>query len=55
MTTLKTLLAAAALAAAPGLALAQGCSWSKQQMTQSCAPGSTWDATAGVCAPDATG
>ena len=56
MTTIRTILAAAALAAAPGLALAEGCSWGKQhQITQSCAPGSTWDATAGICAPDATG
>ncbi|PWJ21066.1 adenylosuccinate lyase [Jannaschia seohaensis] len=55
MTKLKMILAAAALVAAPGLASAQ-CSWGKsEQVTMSCAPGTTWDATAGVCVPEATG
>lgn len=54
MTTLKTLLAAAALAALPGLAAAQ-CSWGKtEQITQSCAPGTSWDAAAGACVAEAT-
>lgn len=55
MTKLKTVLAAAALMAAPGLAFAEGCSWMKTQQAQSCAPGSSWDATAQTCTPDATG
>jgi hypothetical protein len=55
MTKMKTILAAAALVAAPGLAAAE-CSWGKaEQVTMSCAPGTTWDATAGVCVPEATG
>ncbi|TFL17885.1 adenylosuccinate lyase [Jannaschia formosa] len=55
MTKMKTILAAAALVAAPGLASAQ-CNWGKmeQQVTMSCAPGTTWDATAGTCVPEAT-
>ena len=55
MTSFKTILAAAALLAAPGLAAAQGCDYVKQQQAMTCAPGSSWDATAGVCTPDATG
>ena len=55
MTTLKNILAAAALLTVPGAAFAEGCSYGKMQQAQSCAPGSTWDHTAGVCSPDATG
>ncbi|WP_371154452.1 hypothetical protein [Jannaschia sp. 2305UL9-9] len=56
MTTFKTLFAAAALVAAPGLATAYECNWGKaEQVTMSCAPGTTWDATAGTCTPEATG
>ncbi|MEL6588287.1 MAG: adenylosuccinate lyase [Pseudomonadota bacterium] len=56
MKTAKTLLAAATLMALPSIAAAYECNWGKgQQVTQSCAPGSTWDATAGTCTPDATG
>ncbi|GIT90416.1 hypothetical protein JANAI62_01020 [Jannaschia pagri] len=56
MTKIKTILAAAALMLAPGIAAAYECNWGKgEQVTMSCAPGSSWDATAGVCTPDATG
>jgi hypothetical protein len=55
MTKTKTILAAAALVLAPGLAAAQGCSWMKEQTaTMSCAPGTTFDATSGTCVPEAT-
>ncbi|AHM05555.1 hypothetical protein roselon_03297 [Roseibacterium elongatum DSM 19469] len=51
MTKIKTLLAAAALMAAPGLAMAE-CSWgSSHDMTMSCAQGSTWDADSQACVP----
>ncbi|MGB3409318.1 MAG: hypothetical protein WBA67_17690 [Jannaschia sp.] len=55
MTKLKALLATAALVATPGLAVAQGCDYVKQQQAMTCAPGNSFDATAGVCTPDATG
>ncbi|WP_211097096.1 hypothetical protein [Aliishimia ponticola] len=50
MTTLKTLVLAAALMSLPGLSLAMGCSHSKQQ-AQSCADGATWDSATGTCIP----
>jgi hypothetical protein len=53
MTKTKTILAAAALMLAPGLAAAQ-CSWKDQTATMSCAPGTTFDATSGTCVPEAT-
>ena len=55
MTKLKMLLATAALVAAPGLAVAQGCDYIKNQQAMSCAPGTVWDATFGTCTPEATG
>jgi len=56
MTKMKTILAAAALVAAPGLASAYECNWGKaEQVTMSCAPGTTLDATSGTCVPEATG
>jgi hypothetical protein len=55
MTKMKTILAATALMLAPGLAAAEGCSWMKEQTaTMTCAPGTTFDATAGTCVPEAT-
>ncbi|MGB3556636.1 MAG: hypothetical protein WBA25_18570 [Jannaschia sp.] len=55
MTKLKTILAATALVAAPGLAMAE-CNWSKtEQVTMSCAPGTSWDATAGACVTEVVG
>ncbi|MCK0166063.1 adenylosuccinate lyase [Jannaschia sp. S6380] len=56
MKTLKTLLATAALLTAPGLAHAEGCNWTKhEQVTMSCAPGTTLDADTGTCVADVTG
>ena len=52
---MKTILAAAALAAMPGLAAAMGCNWSHSQVTQSCAPGTTWDADQAQCVATPTG
>ncbi len=55
MTAIKTLFVAGALVAAPGLALAQGCNWTKQQQTtMSCAPGTALDAETGQCVAEAT-
>ncbi|CTQ32405.1 hypothetical protein [Jannaschia rubra] len=55
MTQFKTLLAAAALAGAPGMALAEGCNWTKpDQVTMSCAPGTVLDAASGTCVAEAT-
>ncbi|WP_298433892.1 hypothetical protein [uncultured Jannaschia sp.] len=52
MKTVKLVLAAAILTGAPGLALAQGCSYGKQQSAQmSCAPGTTLNAETGTCVP----
>ncbi|MGP1356347.1 hypothetical protein [Roseicyclus sp.] len=49
--SIKTLLAALVLTAAPGLAMAE-CSWgANHQTTMSCAEGSTWDATTQACVP----
>ena len=47
---LKTLLAALALTITPALAMAE-CSWSKEQVTMSCAEGSQWDAASQTCVP----
>ena len=55
MNSLRTILAAAALMVAPGLAMAE-CSWSKgEQVTMSCAPGTSLDAASGTCVADVTG
>lgn len=50
MTTWKTLLAAAVLAAAPTMGFAYECNWGKaEQTTMSCAPGTAWDADTRTC------
>lgn len=46
---LKTLLAAAALALAPGLAYAMGGCSSVHQTASSCADGQVWDASSQSC------
>jgi len=49
--SIKTLLAALVLTAAPGFAMAQ-CSWGKaEQVTMSCAEGMMWDADSAACIP----
>ena len=56
MNPFKTLLATAALATAPGLALAQGCDYVKpEQVTMSCAPGMVLDAATNTCVAEVTG
>lgn len=56
MNAFKTFLAAAALVTLPGAALAGGCNWTKHdQVTMSCAPGTTLDAETGRCVADVTG
>lgn len=52
---MKTVLVAAALTALPGLAAAMGCSYDRQQVTQSCAPGTSWDADQAQCVATPTG
>lgn len=47
---LKTLLAALALTTVPALAMAD-CSWSREQVTMSCAEGSQWNAETQTCVP----
>ena len=56
MTAIKTLLAATALAAAPGMAFAMGgCDYVKPQQTvMSCAAGTVLDAATGTCVTVAT-
>ncbi|MEM8822374.1 MAG: adenylosuccinate lyase [Pseudomonadota bacterium] len=50
MNTMKTVLTAAVLMSAPGLALAYECNWSKEQTAQiSCAPGTAFDEASGTC------
>jgi hypothetical protein len=49
--SIKTLLAALVLTAAPGLAMAD-CSWGKsEQVTMSCADGMMWDGESATCVP----
>jgi hypothetical protein len=49
--SIKTLLAALVLTAAPGLAVAE-CSWGMEhQTTMSCAEGTMWDAPSQTCVP----
>jgi hypothetical protein len=49
--SIKTLLAALVLTAAPGLAVAE-CSWGMEhQTTMSCADGTLWDAPSQTCVP----
>lgn len=46
----KTLMIATVMVAAPGLASAYECNWSKpEQVTMSCAPGTTFDAGSNTC------
>lgn len=55
MKTFSTLLVAAIVAGAPGLALAQGCDYTKQrQTTMSCAPGTALNAATGQCVAETT-
>ncbi|MEM8849519.1 MAG: carbohydrate-binding module family 14 protein [Pseudomonadota bacterium] len=50
MKLLKTMLAAAVLMSAPGLAMAYECNWSAEQTAQiSCAPGTSFDEASGTC------
>ena len=56
MSKLKTLVAAAAITAAPAAAFAEGCAWHQdRQANITCAPGSTYDAGAGTCVANPTG
>jgi hypothetical protein len=49
--SIRTLLAALVLTAAPGLAMAE-CSWgSAHEVTMSCSEGTVWDATTQACLP----
>jgi hypothetical protein len=49
--SIKTLLAALVLTAAPGLAMAE-CSWGMDhRTTMSCSEGTTWDASTQACVP----
>ncbi|MCU9838049.1 MULTISPECIES: adenylosuccinate lyase [Ruegeria] len=47
--TFKTLTCAVVLAMAPLSALAMGCSSRGHEQTQSCAPGTQWDAASQSC------
>lgn len=53
MSKIQTLLVAALLAMAPGLALAE-CGWGTHEMTMTCAQGTSWDADSQSCVPTAT-
>ncbi|MDP5215876.1 hypothetical protein Q5Y75_01460 [Ruegeria sp. 2205SS24-7] len=48
---LRIIMTATVLSLAPGLALAMGCNYGHDQQTQSCAPGTVWDADSQSCAP----
>ena len=50
--TLKTTLAALALALSPTLALADGCNWGTK--VQSCGDGQVYDTATGTCVSKAT-
>ncbi len=52
--TFKTLLTAAALTILPGLAMAAGCNYEKEQQAMSCAEGSSFDEASGTCTPVTT-
>ncbi|MFQ6547780.1 hypothetical protein AADZ90_007465 [Aestuariibius sp. 2305UL40-4] len=47
----KTLLATTVLFLAPGLAMAQGCNYTKEQQAMSCAAGSAYDESTRTCVP----
>ena len=51
----KLLIAVIALSAAPGLALAKGCSYGHDEVTMSCPEGLSFDAESQTCKPPATG
>ncbi len=52
---IKTAIATLALALAPSIALAMGCSSDhRMQEAMSCAEGSVWDAEAGTCVEQVT-
>ncbi len=51
---LRTLVAALALAALPGIGFA-ACFGDHQKTTMSCADGTVWDATKGTCVAEVTG
>jgi len=46
---LKTTLAALVLGFLPGMTLAMGCDWSKQQTANACAEGQVYDADSESC------
>ncbi|WP_179380544.1 chitin-binding domain-containing protein [Jannaschia marina] len=46
---INTFVAAAVMVAAPGLAQAYECNYGKEELTMSCAPGTTFDATTNSC------
>ncbi|MEL6167754.1 MAG: adenylosuccinate lyase [Pseudomonadota bacterium] len=56
--TIKTLLAAAVLVAAPTLSMAMGCNYGSHSTTTtaqiSCAEGAVYDETTGTCVPVAS-
>ncbi len=54
MTQAKLTLTALVLTMAPGLAMAEGCNWMKQQTAMSCAEGSVLDPATGTCVPQVT-
>ncbi|MEX0349916.1 MAG: hypothetical protein AB3N15_10880 [Paracoccaceae bacterium] len=47
----KIVLTATILSLTPGLAFAIGCNFGHDQQTQSCSPGTVWDADSQSCAP----
>ncbi len=51
---IKTLALAIALTAAPALAFAEGCNYSKQKQAMSCAAGTTYDSATQTCLPVST-
>ncbi len=50
----KTFVIALTLTAAPGLAIAGGCNFGKQQQAMSCAVGTTYDSATHSCVPVST-
>ncbi|KIN60619.1 hypothetical protein Z945_1594 [Sulfitobacter noctilucae] len=51
---IKTLALAIALTAAPALAFAEGCNYSKQKQAMSCAAGTSYDSATQTCLPVST-
>lgn len=52
---MKTILAALALAIAPTLAIAEGCSSRHSEQAMSCGEGTVWDADTQSCVEQVTG